>query len=341
MKHFEFNVTVLGGGSLGSSILFELQRHGLNNIGLVDEGNGKSATLNSGGMLRVFHERTEHVELALTNHKRLKKILEAGVLTEPMVAPGSLYFFNKGRYESIQSGLEMMSRADYPFEVLTPICGRKRFPQFNWGDDEWAVYEPLGSQLSPARYCEDLLYAAESGGATVLRGFEVLRISRHRDHFRLSGTQRTVTTKQLILAGGARLLPRLSDLRLSLPLESRLLTAYEAEKSLDLTLPNFFDRESLEFACLGRNKHVTLSRLHCPRLLMKFWREPLTQREAEDCYAPERMGLSGEVAGFPGLCVATGWGGTGFKFSLAIANRVAGVVERASHGEGRWMNAAF
>lgn len=340
MKHFEFDITVLGGGSLGSSILYELQRFGLNGLGLVDESSGHSATLHSGGMLRVFHERPEHIDLALMNHKRLTRLIDAGVLNEPLTTPGSLYFFNKSRYEAFQAGLERMAAADYPFEVLTPFCGRKRFPQFKWSDDEYAVYEPLGSQLSPARFCEDLLYSAESRGATVLRGFEVLRISRYRDRFRLSGAQRTVTTKQLILAGGARLLPRLSDLRLTLPLESKRLSAYEAEKSSDLKLPNFFDRESLEFACLGRQTHVTLSRIDCSRLHTKFWREPFTLREAEDCYAPERLGLCGQIAGVPGLSVATGWGGTGFKFSLAIADRVAGVVERTGT-EGRWVNAAL
>jgi hypothetical protein len=56
-----------------------------------------SATANSGGLLRVFHESSEHVRLALTNHSLLKAYHRAGVLSKAPLSEGNLYFFNQRR----------------------------------------------------------------------------------------------------------------------------------------------------------------------------------------------------------------------------------------------------
>lgn len=323
MNFHEFDITIVGGGCIGASILHELTLRGCGNLALIDQGRGTvSATANSGGMIRVFHENIEHVNLALANHARLKNLH----LPETPETNGSLYFFHKRRYPQYRANLERMNEAGYPFEILTPVCGRKRFSDLQWGEDEWAIYEPLGSQLSPRLFADDLISGSRRAGATVIDGFEVQRLSRCRDHYRISGSLATVTTKTLILAGGARLLPRLRDLGLALPLEAKVLTAFTCA-STGPVMPNYFDRETLDFACLGRRGQVTFSKP--PRLSQTYWRGPLHKHSAEDCYAPNRIGFSGQVAGFPQLSLATGWGGTAFKFALEIGNRVANAVERA------------
>jgi len=338
MNFFEFDITIVGGGCVGASILHELTRRGYGNVGLIDHGRATvSATSNSGGMLRVFHEHSEHVRLALGSHTRLKALQQSGVLTENPPANGSLYFFNKARYERYKENLELMNGAEYPFEVYTTVCGRKYFPQFRWGDDEWAIYEPLGSALSPRVFSENLIAAGTRAGATVIDGFEVQRLSRYRDHYRISAADATVTTNTLILAGGARLLPRLRDLGLSLPLEAKTLSTFSAEKTRKDVLPNYLDRETLDFACLGRGTDLTFANAAGPRTLDRYWLEPYKKTTAEDCYAPNRIGYSGQVAGLPQLSLATGWGGTGFKFALEVGQRVAGSIER--HSPGRTMYA--
>jgi glycine/D-amino acid oxidase-like deaminating enzyme len=329
MKCFEFDITIVGGGCIGSSILYELTRRGFANVALIDHGRKTvSATASSGGMLRVFHESAEHVELALANHSLLQTHHRAGILSEKPEADGSLYFFNKHRYQDYQPNLKRMDKAAYPFEVLTSSCGRKRFPQFKWNKDEWAIYEPQGSHLSPQLFVEDLISSSVRGGAVLIDDFQVQRLSRYRSQHRISGNDATVTTKTLILAGGARLLPRLRDLGLNLALEARTLTSFVVQKTQnDLILPNYFDRESLEFGRLGHGSHVVLSDPACPRIVDRLWRGTIEKRLAEDCYAPNRLGFSGQVSGLPRLNLATGWGGTGFKFALAIGNRIAASLE--------------
>jgi glycine/D-amino acid oxidase-like deaminating enzyme len=334
MRGGDFSVAILGGGCLGSSILYELTARGHRNIVLVDNARKtQSATSQSGGMLRVFHERPEHLALALENFEHLARYRKRGVLKENDRPAGSLYFYRARRRGDYASNRQKMERAGYPFEVITADAGRRRFPAFNWREDEEAIYEPAGSQLSPLGFVEDLRAASRSLGAALIDDFEVCRISRWADRYRLSGRGGTVTTKMLVLAGGARLLPRFMDLGIELPLRAVALSAYWGKKRLPQALPNFFDRETLAFGRLGSLDDVVLSQSRGGRLRSEIWEGRLEKRSAPDCYAPDRLGLLGELSGFPQLILATGWGGTGFKFALAIAKRVADALERGKPRE--------
>ncbi|MEK6774878.1 MAG: FAD-binding oxidoreductase [Bdellovibrionota bacterium] len=329
MKSYEFDILIIGGGCIGSSVYHELGLQGFTNVALLDNGRKTlSATSKSGGMLRVFHERSQHIDLALNNLKRLEVYQKAGWI-EKAQPNASLYFFNKHRYSSYEENLRKMDGAGYPFEVFNTVYGRERFPQFHWGDDEWAIYEPQSSQLSPQTFVEDLLTASAPYKNTILDSFEVIRICSYRDQFRVYSNDSAVTTKLLILAGGARLVPKLKDLGVSLPLETRTLTSYLAEKNQeDFVLPNYFDRETLQFGGFGPGRNVTLSNPLNQRLIEKKWSSTFTEMTAQDCYAPGRLGYIGEVPGHPRLILATGWGGTAFKFALDVGRQVAYAVER-------------
>ena len=139
-----------------------------------------------------------------------------------------------------------------------------------------------------------------------------------------------MTANLLILAGGARLLARLRDLGLDFRFESKWLASHVADKDDGkFVLPNYFDRETLEFGRLGKGGQVVLSDPGAPRLIEKKWGKTLELKGAFDCYAPGRLGVAGQVPGHPRMILATGWGGTAFKFALEIGNRAANSVEQA------------
>lgn len=202
------------------------------------------------------------------------------------------------------------------------------FPQFHWGDNEWAIYEPLASHRSPIEFSDDLLRAGQAGGVVLHDDFEVQRICYFRDHYRLISKDSVIKAKTLILAGGARMLPHLKDLGIAHSLDSKMITTYVALKDHEyFQLPSFFDRETLEFARLGVGKHVVLSNPHSRRLKEPFWHNDFTLVQAHDSYAPHRLGLCGFLLGQSRLMLATGWGGTAFKFSLEIGNRIGQTLE--------------
>tara|TARA_B110001454_G_scaffold218046_1_gene244908 strand:- start:18130 stop:19152 length:1023 start_codon:yes stop_codon:yes gene_type:complete len=340
MKILEFDHAIIGAGCIGSSIAYELTRRGIRNNVIIDSGRKTvSATASSGGMLRVFHENLEHVELALNNFALLKKYQDRHIITEKQQPNGHLYFFNSRRFPQYSANFQKMDSAGYAFEILTPAAGRLKFPAFHWADDQWAVYEPLGSHLSPIRFADDLLSFSEKSGMTIVDDFEVDRICHFRGQYKIFSQKSSITAKTVILAGGARLLPHLHDLGIGHSLRSQKLTTYHVQKKdQQMILPSYFDRETLDFARLGPGDHLILADLNSKRLKEKLWTGQPVEVTANDCYSPNRLGFAGYLMGQPKMMLATGWGGTAFKFSLEISQRIGRALE-SGHNERSLLHA--
>lgn len=319
----EFDTLILGGGCVGAAIFHELALFGQPRVGLVDQGRkSRSATARSGGMLRIFHEGLPHLQLAAENHRILREYEAAGWVPRAGTN-GSLYFFHRRRLRGWQENLAALERARIPFAVLTPAEGR--FPEFRWEREEMALFEPEGGSADPAAFTESLLRHGRNLGGETLEEARVERIRAAPGGYYLATSDGCLRTRQLVLAGGAAMLPRLEDLGLRLPLTARELNVHESTKE-GPGLPNYFDRESLEYGRLGAGRAALLSSLHPQRIELDF--APARTLAAQDCYAPGRLGLAGLVPGHPGLFLAAGWGGTAFKFSLAIGRQISGLVAR-------------
>ncbi len=327
MQSREFEIAILGGGCIGSSILYALCLRDKKNVVLVDNGRRNiSATANSGGMLRVFHENLAHIHLALNNFTLLDTYQQSKVFTERANVNGNLYFFDKKRYRNYKNNFSLMERLHYPFEILTPLSGKERFPQYTW-NSQWAVYEPKGNQLSPKIFMDDLLVASQKLGANILDDFEVNNICYKNNKYTLQGVKKSITSKILILAGGARLLPKLNHFGIKLNIEVKNITTYLAKKTHPLQWPNYFDRESLQFGCFSHNDNVLLSEKNNAPVNEKKWGKIMIKKSASDLYANNRMGILGKIPGTHHLFIATGWGGTAFKFALEIGQRIANAIE--------------
>lgn len=81
---------------------------------------------------------------------------------------------------------------------------------------------------------------------------------------------------------------------------------------------------------------VLLANPNTQRLINYPWdKTSLTEIQADDCYAPGRIGFAGILMGHPRLLLATGWGGTAFKFSLEIGQHVGRILANEPIEKGR------
>ncbi|MBL7545675.1 MAG: FAD-binding oxidoreductase [Bdellovibrionaceae bacterium] len=338
MNEYEFDIVIIGGGCIGSSIAFHLAQKGFRHFAIVDSGRKNlSATSQSGGLLRVFHENTDHVDLALRHHELKKTLQTQNILLETNTPNGSLYFFDRRRFNDYTLNLHKMEAAGYPFEIVTAKTGATRFPMFAWNADSWAVYEPLGNHASANQFCDDLLDYSQHSGLTMIDNFEVERICFFRDRYRLFNRAHSVFAKTLIFAGGARSIPHLHELGIGHSLKAQELKVYKSKESLSTlnisnaaensAIPNFFDREKLQYSGVVGQQRLIVSDLSLEKLNHCFDPERFQEIWALDCYAPQRLGYAGFLAGHPRLLLATGWGGTAFKFSLEIGHRIAQALE--------------
>lgn len=322
-NHFE--TLILGGGCIGSSILFALNRLGIKNTALVDSGlKTTSATSQSAGMLRSFHENPVHTELAIRSRQLLDTYRREESLHIKLVCSGSLYFFHKDRLEGFEKSLKIMQDNGCAYEIITPSLGQKEFSEFHWGDDDLAIYESNGTYLNPLMLVGELQSYSEAQGASIFSDTKIHHIELTDGRYHLVADGRTFSAKQLILAGGAAMLPLLRDIDIDLPLEDSQLSLFTSPSvSTKMSLPNYFDRETLEHGRLTPGCLPLIS-TQAPERLKCLGTDPNSiEIRASDSYAPGRLGLIVNPPGHPHMTVATGWGGTALKFSLEIGHRCA------------------
>lgn len=323
MKH-EFEVVVIGGGCIGSSVLFSLKERGHSQLALIDQGRRTtSATAQSGGMLRIFHEDPRHTLLATRSASKFLRLRREKILSGSNARSGSLYFFHHDRSSSFEASLRIMDDAGSCFEVIPPARGAKEFPQFNWSAKDLAVYESTGTHLDPLLFANELIKGSK---AQTFEDSLVQQITYNDGHYKFQLGEKLIVTKQLVLAGGVGMLPLLHRLQINLPLVAKSITTYrsnDAMQSVDLCLPNYFDRETLEYGRFSNSSEMILSRLDPCRLKISTEQHHWEEHMGQDCYAPDRQGLITSLPDHPHLTVVSGWGGTGLKFALEIGDLVA------------------
>lgn len=330
-----FDFVILGGGCIGSSIAYQLTDNGLQSVALIDHSfKTQSATLFSGGMIRVFHESLQHTKLAYQSYLSFTSFIKEGILKESLSRHGSLYFFDPSRRDSYAPILSYLSEQQYPFEILTSEQGQKRFPEYVW-ENRSAIYEPLGMQISPFEYVEEMRHGGSQRGLTLFTEHEVTRICQSQGGYRLLGHGINICAKNLILAGGAQMMSLIQNLKLGLSLEAKPLSYFKIKTTGSRkVLPNYFDRETLEFGGGFANEDIILSHLQPTRFQEPFEFQNYQICEALDSYAPLRAGYMGNVAGFPNLIVATGWGGTAFKFAPEVAVQITKLLKKNQVARG-------
>jgi glycine/D-amino acid oxidase-like deaminating enzyme len=325
-----FDIAVVGGGCIGSSILFSLKEHGYDNIALVDRGRSStSATSQSGAMMRLFHEDPRHTMLAVKSAAHYRRLRRERIVTGSDLRSGSLYFFNRNRYPSFEASLRVMDDAGSCFEVIPPARGAKEFPQFNWEPSDLAIYESTGTHLNSLSFSNELITHSQAK----LFDDEIVQNILHADGFyKIELENQVILAKQIILAGGVAMLPLLRKLGISLPLISKEIVIYRSKREDNLFhLPNYFDRETFEFGRFSDPTELVMSDLKPKRLA--FFEEPkeFTKHVAADCYAPDRQGFMISPPSQPNLLVVSGWGGTALKFALEIGQMVAQRLPVRSH----------
>ncbi len=318
----EFDIVVIGGGCIGSSILFSLKEQGHNNIALIDRGrNSSSATAQSGAMMRLFHEDPRHTTLAVRSAVHHRRLRRERVVSGSDVRSGSLYFFNRNRYSTFEASLRIMDEAGSCFEIVTPARGMKEFPQFNWNPSDLAIYESTGNHLNAVGFSNELITHSE---AKLFDDEMVQSISQVNSHYKIELENQIIRAKQVILAGGVAMLPLLKELGISLPLISKEIVIYRSRcENRFLHLPNYFDRETLEFGRFSDPTEIALSVPEPRRLASLDNLNKWTRSTASDCYAPDRQGFMIAPPSHPHLLVVSGWGGTALKFALEIGHQVA------------------
>jgi sarcosine oxidase len=154
------SVIVVGAGAFGGWSALQLLRRGAK-VTLLDAWGPGNSRASSGGETRVIRATygpagiyTQMVARALQlwqeNEQRwnLKLFFRTGVL------------WMAGKDDSYErAALPLLKEVGIPFEKLTAVDCAKRWPQMNFEDVSWSIYEPDSGYLAARRGCEAVLDA--------------------------------------------------------------------------------------------------------------------------------------------------------------------------------------
>jgi len=179
-RELRCDAVVIGGGIIGSAVLFELTRRGLR-AALVERGVvGQGCTAYSGGVVRVFHGDDQLSDMAAEGHAYYRDF-EAHT-GEPcaFTRTGFLYFPSAAAHASAKDRVARLS-ARVPMQWWTGDRVREAFPDIR--EPAAAVFEPDAGHVNPSEVARTFARVAMRRGGSVLTGTNVNRLVRSGGRF--------------------------------------------------------------------------------------------------------------------------------------------------------------
>ena len=199
-------VVVIGGGSLGISLLYHLTREGWNDILLVEKGELTSgSTWHAAGLCSNFIGNMTVAKIHDYSIKLYDQILpeETG---EPSVfhKTGSLRIgYSKLEEEWFHHLASRAKNVPCEFELVSKAQARKLHPFMNFDNARVIVSTPNDGHVDPSSVALPLSQLARANGATISRFNRVLEINAlPSGEWQVVTEQGTVTAEHVVNAGG-------------------------------------------------------------------------------------------------------------------------------------------
>lgn len=319
-----YDVVVVGAGCIGASTALELSKKSQLKVLVIDEAEvATRATGKSGGMVRVYHQSRELMELARLSISSFGK--------EDFQKTGSFYFVPEAQLEEVKNNVQELKALGYAIELLNSTEAQELFPQYDCSYS-YVVYEPLAGFVDPVASTKKWIAQALGLGVKLQLQTKLLGVNYENDHLNLSTSKGSIKAKVVVLATGAGTLKLLKKHQIDLPLRVRELTV-QSSKILtgQVPMPFYFDYTDLSFAGMRTTSDgIELLSSHAGVPVRFTHLKSITSNRAYselDAYAPDRQGHLTFVSSLPGLLVCTGWGGTAFKLSPAIGSRASEMIQ--------------
>ncbi len=355
-----FDAIVVGVGGMGSATLYHFASRGHRVLGLeqfaIPHERGSSH-----GITRIirlaYFEHPSYVPLLRRAYALWRELGDAAG-EQLLHLTGSLDIDKLGGqlYEGSREACELHA---LPHEILTAREVHERFPGYSLPDDARAVFQPDGGYLLSERSIVAHASAATRAGAVLHTGERVMSWEARGDAIRVTTQQRTYETQRLAITAGAwasQLLVRLRPLAVPerqvvgwfAPLEPALFVPTRFPVfNMRVTEGTFYGvpMEGLPGLKVGRWHHLretvdsdTLDRTCGPR-------DEAAVRSCVERYFPLAAGPTLALAAcmftnspnehfvidvlpeHPGVCIAAGFSGHGYKFCSVVGEIMADLVE--------------
>ncbi|XP_057317314.1 sarcosine dehydrogenase, mitochondrial-like [Hydractinia symbiolongicarpus] len=180
------DAVVIGGGSLGCSILYHLAKYGMTNVVLLEKDQLTAGTTwHSAGL--VWRLRPADLDLELCNYTRIlaRDVLEKETGQSPGYNENGGLFIanNKERLNEYERLMTLGKVYDIESFVLSPEETKKLYPLMNISDLYGTLYSPGDGTIDPAGWALALSRGATKRGAMVIENCPVTGIETKVDEY--------------------------------------------------------------------------------------------------------------------------------------------------------------
>lgn len=239
-KVVDWDVAVVGLGSMGSFAFWQLASMGVNVVGFdrYRPGHDKGA---GHGETRIFRtaygEGVEYVPL-LQEARELWKKLEKETGVELYIENGGT-MFGPADGEFITTVQESVKTYHLPHKKYTGEEARNVYPQINFQDYQVAIYEELAGYVKPELAIETAVIRGEELGGTVFTESPITAIEPDEDGVTIRTADKQYRVNQVVVASGGWTKELLPQINLPVTLERQVLVWYEAEDPKQFTADKF------------------------------------------------------------------------------------------------------
>lgn len=199
-----FTHIVIGLGGLGSAAAYWLSRQaGSEVLGLeqFEMGHVRGESQDHSRIIRLTYHNEAYVRFAQASYRTWAE-MEEDAGEQVVVKTGELNFWPDRTTLVEEDYNRSMAACGVPFEKLGAVELARRFPQFRFGDDIHAVYQPDGGLVGAIRANDAHRRVARRNGATLLDNMQVTSIRQINGGYRVMAGGREFEGQKLVIAAG-------------------------------------------------------------------------------------------------------------------------------------------
>lgn len=352
------DVVIVGGGAAGTSIAWQLARRGAGRIVLLEkQGIASGGTGWSSSIIRQHYTHEVLARMALESLRVFQNFEDRTGASAEFHQTGFLVLVKPEDVDSLRANVAMHQQIGIGATILSPDDVRALEPRIHHDDIVAAAWEPESGYADPVAVTNGYASAAKVCGAEFHLDVEAQRLVAGPEGVEAVVTDRgTIATRTVVVAAGYRTRELVAPLGVDLPI-----TPIRHDIAVVARTPDFgdghpiisdringsyFRPEGADLTMIGATAahegHEDANVEHtrepyeedAESLIFRFWKRFPDQADATlrkgytgvyDC-TPDLQPLLGPVAEAPGLFVAAGFSGHGFKLSPMVGLMVAEAI---------------
>lgn len=201
----EAQVVIIGGGAMGTSLLYHLTKMGWSDVVLVEKNDlTHGSTWHAAGLCTHFAHNPTIQELRATSIRLYRDILpeETGASVGFHPSGAMRITKNPDRMDEFAHVRGLSNFTGYPLRLLTPEDIAELHPLTELDGLIGGIYEPDDGHVDPSLATNAMAQVARQHGGVIQRHNAVSAIAHDGDHWRVETQQGSIRSRHIVNAAG-------------------------------------------------------------------------------------------------------------------------------------------